>query len=156
MTPSVENKPANTHTYSSAFVQQPLFPGSAALPFVISTGAERSGEICGSAVLSWKCFSTEGIMGPPPKATKNRFCSLTTIPGKRRPPLCHLDRSAAQWRDLRFQRSSHGNVFLTKRGALRCHTQAYDVGRRDDDQHPGPEQPNRFGAYTGPFAERQT
>ena len=21
---------------------------------------------------------------------------------KRRPPLCHLDRSAAQWRDLRF------------------------------------------------------
>src|SRR6202034_4093361 len=41
-------------------------------------------------------------MGPPPKATKNRFCSLTTIPGKRRPPLCHLDRSAAQWRDLRF------------------------------------------------------
>jgi hypothetical protein len=36
-------------------------PGSAALPFVISTGApkERSGEICGPAVLSWKCFSTE-------------------------------------------------------------------------------------------------
>jgi hypothetical protein len=35
--------------------------GSAALPFVISTGApkERSGEICGPAVLSWECFSTE-------------------------------------------------------------------------------------------------
>ena len=31
--------------------------GSIALPFVISTGAQRSGEICGSAVLSWKCFS---------------------------------------------------------------------------------------------------
>ena len=25
--------------------------------------------------------------------------------------LCHLDRSAAQWRDLRFQRSFPGNVF---------------------------------------------
>src|SRR5580658_7750695 len=33
--------------------------GSTALPFVISTEAQRSGEICGSAVLSWKCFSTE-------------------------------------------------------------------------------------------------
>ena len=34
--------------------------GSAALPFVISTGApkERSGEICGPADLSWECFST--------------------------------------------------------------------------------------------------
>jgi hypothetical protein len=28
-----------------AFIQQPLSPGSAALPFVISTGAQRSGEI---------------------------------------------------------------------------------------------------------------
>ena len=38
-------------------------PGSAALPFVISTGApkERSGEICGPVVLSWECFSTERI-----------------------------------------------------------------------------------------------
>ena len=33
--------------------------GSTALPFVISTEAQRSGEICGSAVPSWKCFSTE-------------------------------------------------------------------------------------------------
>ena len=33
--------------------------GGTALPFVISTEAQRSGEICGSAVLSWKCFSTE-------------------------------------------------------------------------------------------------
>jgi hypothetical protein len=32
-------------------------PWKYALPFVISTGAQRSGEICGSAVLSWKCFS---------------------------------------------------------------------------------------------------
>jgi iron complex transport system substrate-binding protein len=33
--------------------------GSAVLPFVISTGAQRSGEICGPADLSWECFSTE-------------------------------------------------------------------------------------------------
>jgi hypothetical protein len=33
--------------------------GSTALPFVISTEAQRSGEICGSAVLSWECFSIE-------------------------------------------------------------------------------------------------
>ena len=32
---------------------------------------------------------------------------------KRRPPLCHLDRSSegAEWRDLRFQRTFPGNVF---------------------------------------------
>ena len=29
-----------------------------ALPFVIPTEAKRSGGICGSADLSWKCFST--------------------------------------------------------------------------------------------------
>jgi hypothetical protein len=37
--------------------------GSAALPFVISTEAKRSGEVCGSAGLSWKCFSTEPFFG---------------------------------------------------------------------------------------------
>jgi hypothetical protein len=31
----------------------------AALPFVISTEAQRSGEICGSTVPSWECFSRE-------------------------------------------------------------------------------------------------
>jgi hypothetical protein len=35
--------------------------GSAVLPFVISTEAKRSGEICVPAVLSWECFSTERI-----------------------------------------------------------------------------------------------
>jgi hypothetical protein len=47
---------------------QLLFPfhqllslGSTALPFVISTEAQRSGEICGSAVLSWKWFLFEGL-----------------------------------------------------------------------------------------------
>jgi hypothetical protein len=29
----------------------------ATLPFVISTGAQRSGEICGLAVPAWECFS---------------------------------------------------------------------------------------------------
>jgi hypothetical protein len=40
--------------------------GSAALPFVIPTGAKRSGGICSSADLSWICFSTEGngVGGP--------------------------------------------------------------------------------------------
>ena len=44
----------------NSFCSATTLNGSAALPFVISTGAskERSGEICGSAVLSWICFST--------------------------------------------------------------------------------------------------
>jgi hypothetical protein len=45
----------------NGFCSATILNGSAALPFVISTGApkERSGEICGPAVPSWKCFSTE-------------------------------------------------------------------------------------------------
>ena len=38
----------------------------------------------------------------PPKVMKSTLCSATTLPWKHHPPLCHLDRSAAQWRDLRF------------------------------------------------------
>jgi hypothetical protein len=45
-------------------------------PFFIPTGARRSGGTCGFPPL--------------------------TAPGHDRPPLCHLDRSEAQWRDLRF------------------------------------------------------
>jgi hypothetical protein len=45
-------------------------------PFVISTGAQRSGEICG-------------------------VLSMTAAADHNRPTLCHLDRSAAKWRDLR-------------------------------------------------------
>src|SRR3984957_16957956 len=48
------------------------------LPFVISTEAQRSGEICGFAHLQ------------------------TSDTDHNDPPLCHLDRSAAKWRDLRF------------------------------------------------------
>jgi hypothetical protein len=40
--------------------------GTVALSFVIPTEAKRSGGICSSADLSWKCFSTE---------RKNRFVS---------------------------------------------------------------------------------
>src|SRR5277367_2913961 len=44
--------------------QATVLAGSAALPFVISTGApkERSGEICGPAVLSWECFSSATVL----------------------------------------------------------------------------------------------
>jgi hypothetical protein len=38
-------------------------PRSTALPFVISTGAQRSGEICGAAAPSWKCFATVQVGG---------------------------------------------------------------------------------------------
>ena len=50
----------------NGFCSATTLPGSAALPFVISTEAQRSGEICGSAVPSWKCFSTErsAVEGP--------------------------------------------------------------------------------------------
>jgi hypothetical protein len=56
--------------------------GSVTLPFVISTEAQRSGEICGSTDLSWKCFSTElswadGL----PKVMKNALSPATTLHG---------------------------------------------------------------------------
>ena len=44
----------------------------------------------------------------PSKVMKSAFCSATTLPWKHRPPLCHLDRSEAQWRDLRFAVLSWG------------------------------------------------
>src|ERR1700728_723721 len=46
--------------------------GSAALPFVISTGAQRSGEICGVSGPSLGMFFD---------SDKNGFCSATTLPG---------------------------------------------------------------------------
>ena len=68
--------------------------GSAALPFVISTGAQRSGEICGVSGPFLGNVSTEVM--------EKRVLFSSYRCWKRRPPLCHLDRSAAQWRDLRF------------------------------------------------------
>src|ERR1700735_4946590 len=60
--------------------------GSAALPFVISTGAQRSGEICGvrGPSLGRRC------QGEEKRVLFSNYCCW-----KRRPPLCHLDRSAA-------------------------------------------------------------
>ena len=43
----------------NGFCSATTLPRGTALPFVISTEAPRSEEICGSAVFSWKCFSTE-------------------------------------------------------------------------------------------------
>src|SRR5580693_1071590 len=127
--------------------------GSAALPFVISTGApkERSGEICGVNGPSLCGRSQGDETGPvqqrllpeaPPsplssrpelrRSVVERSAVSAVLPWagevkamkrvlfsnyccrKRRPPLCHLDRSAAQWRDLRCRRSFLGNVFSTE------------------------------------------
>src|SRR5580693_5150101 len=60
--------------------------GSAALPFVISTGAQRSGEICGVSGPFLGNVSTEVM--------KNGSCSATTVAGSAALPLCHFDRSA--------------------------------------------------------------
>jgi hypothetical protein len=48
-------------------------------------------------------FLDRGIMGlRPTQGDEKRLSFSNYSPGKRRPPLCHLDRSAAKWRDLRF------------------------------------------------------
>ena len=73
--------------------------GSAALPIVISTGAQRSGEICGVSGPS---------LGGRSQGDEKRVLFRNDYCWKRRPSLCHLDRSAAEWRDLRCQRSFPG------------------------------------------------
>ena len=56
--------------------------------------------ICSSADPSWKCFSTElSCAFGPPKVMKNAFCPRP-LSMEAPPSPCHLDRSAAQWRDL--------------------------------------------------------
>src|SRR6202453_3446480 len=80
--------------------------GSAVVAFVISTGAKRSGEICGLS--SPDCHS--GPQRPSPLSSRRErsaversavFHPWTVNPVHNDPPLCHLDRSEAQWRDLR-------------------------------------------------------
>src|SRR6202034_2128273 len=92
--------------------------GSAALPFVISTGevmglrttqGDENGScsattLAGSAPLPF-VISTGEVMGRWPAEGDEKRFSSNYCRWKRRPPLCHLDRSAAQWRDLRRQRS---------------------------------------------------
>src|ERR1700721_1842743 len=85
--------------------------GSAALPFVISTGAQRSGEICGVSGPFLEMFFDRRSNGPLSAQGDEKRFSSNYCCWKRRPPLCHLDRSAAEWRDLRCQRSFPGNVF---------------------------------------------
>ena len=49
----------------NVFCPAAALDGSAVLPFVIPTGAKRSGGICGSADSSWECFfrPSEGAAG---------------------------------------------------------------------------------------------
>src|ERR1700722_5608283 len=103
----------------NGFCSATTLNGSTALPFVISTGApkERSGEICGPAVLSWKwvLFSNHTqwkrrllpfvISTGAPKERSGEICGPAVLSWKwvlfsnhtqwkPRPPLCHLDRSS--------------------------------------------------------------
>src|ERR1700722_17844384 len=75
------------------------------------SGVERSAV---SADLSWKCFSTGEVMGQrPTQGDEKRVLFRNYRCWKRRPPLCHLDRSSegAEWRDLRCQRSFSWKCF---------------------------------------------
>jgi hypothetical protein len=61
--------------------------------FVISTEAQRSGEIS-VLMLFWKCFSTElswasGLASGPPKVIEKRPQSGNHSSWKHHPPLCH-------------------------------------------------------------------
>ena len=44
-------------------------------------------------------------LGGPKVMMKNGACSVATLLWKHRSTLCHLDRSVAQWGDLRFSGS---------------------------------------------------
>ena len=58
-----------------------------------------------------------GIMGlRPTKGDEKRFLFSNDCRWRHRPPLCHLDRNAAQWRDLRFSGPFLEMVF--DRGAM--------------------------------------
>ena len=72
---------------------------------------ERSGEICGSSVFLGMFFD-RGIMGlRSTQGDEKRLLFSNYSPWKHRPPLCHLDRSAAKWRDLRFSGPFLGMFF---------------------------------------------
>jgi hypothetical protein len=72
----------------NSFCLATTLTGSAALPFVISTGAlkERSGEICGvRGPFLGMCFD---------RGDEIWVLSSNYRRRKRHPPLCHLDRSS--------------------------------------------------------------
>src|ERR1700677_1842179 len=120
------------------------------LPFVISTGAKRSGEICGLSSLD--CQS--GPQRPSPLSSRPErsaversavFRPRTATPGHNDPPLCHLDRSEAQWRDLRSfipglsLRSTTTLPFVISTGAQRS---GEICGLSSPDCHSGPQRPS--------------
>src|ERR1700728_4160159 len=98
------------------FVQQLLLleaPPSplSSRPELRRSGVERSAV---SADLCWECFSTGGVMGlRPTQGDEKRVLFSNYCCWKRRPPLCHLDRSSegAEWRDLRSSGPFLGIVF---------------------------------------------
>src|SRR6202046_882232 len=157
--------------------------GSAALPFVISTGAQRSGEICGvrGPFLGNVCRPEKSWAEGPPKAMKNGSCSATTVAGsaalsfvistggvvglrptqgdekrvlfsnyccwKRRPLLCHLDRSSVPgFPTSRCSRGPRVRLSL-KRAACRSSTPLFSTG------NPGGERSGELCGVSGPFLE---
>ena len=97
-------------------------PPATSLPFVISTGAKRSGEICSSTSSVRgtnvgqrprpQLLPHSPLSSRPERSAVERSAVLPRRCGtnvRQRPtppatalPLCHLDRSEAQWRDLQF------------------------------------------------------
>src|SRR5277367_3869848 len=55
----------------------------------------------------------------PTQGDEKRLLFINYCPWKHRPPLCHLDRSAAKWRDLRFSGPSLEMFFLQRNHGLR-------------------------------------
>jgi hypothetical protein len=79
----------------NGFCSATTLNGSAALPFVISTGAQRSGEICVRGTSLGNVFGRRSH-GPSPTQGDEKWVLFGKhTQWKRRPPLCHLDRSAA-------------------------------------------------------------
>ena len=80
-------------------------------PFVILTEAKRSGEICGTYGQLGRIAGLNFEWGGTGLAFETCVSRYYPFRGK---TLCHLDRSEAQWRDLRFFSGSH----KTKYGQL--------------------------------------
>jgi hypothetical protein len=56
----------------------------------------------------------------PTQGDEKRLLPEAALPWERRPHLCHLDRSAAQWRDLCVDAPSW-KCFSTERTRISCH-----------------------------------
>jgi hypothetical protein len=71
-------------------------PGSTALPFVISTEAQRVERSAVQRSRLGNVFFDRGVMGlRPTQGDEKRLLFSNRCPWKHGPPLCHLDRSAA-------------------------------------------------------------